>query len=697
MSVSPMRASGASGAPSTLRLHPLSLSLALAGLLVGCGGGSAGDAATQEARLSGTSGTAAATAPQVCLYEHINYVGASLCLTSSSSWIGRAWNDRVSSLKVPAGYKVELFSDINYGGRVLTVTASTSTLVSSRFNDVVSSVRITPPTVTPPPAPAPAPAPSPAPAPAPNPPTSQATLASVQFAQSMLYGSNDDQLVLVAGKPALLKVNVTAPASPSTMPAATAKVDNTVDGTSRSLTLTAPRRGLPTTVSAVPSFDDSYTVTVPAELVKAGLKVTVTVAGVGTQVFTPRVGGGTAMRFIPISVKIAGTSGQLPADQTAHLRALFPVATVTGQSHPAYVSTRVTTLPTTDDQWSDAFGKILGELSDLHALERAARHDYYFGFIPKRTWGLAGLGYMPGNSAVGFDMPSAPDTVRDVVAHELGHNFSLPHAACGGAGSPDPKYPYPDANLGKPGRYIWSFLSDTNSFYDPRPTDRHDIMSYCGGVVFSDYNYRLMQTFLTPADGPTTKAASVTTAPDQDVLLISGSIRGKQIEINPVKTLVSKPETTSGPYVLRLQTVAGQIIDHAFAPQALDHEGELLHFRVLVPKVDNIASISVLRDGSTLSQVAARVTNARQRALAAGASRSVVQVQETRGQATLRWDAEATPFLSVTWTDGTRRLNLAQDLKGGQASLDTSALPTGGRFEMVVSDGVNAQRVEQAR
>lgn len=403
------------------------------------------------------------------------------------------------------------------------------------------------------------------------------------------------------------------------------------------------------------------------------------------------------MRFIPISVKIAGTSGQLPADQTAHLRALFPVATVTGQSHPAYVSTRVTTLPTTDDQWSDAFGKILGELSDLHALERAARHDYYFGFIPKRTWGLAGLGYMPGNSAVGFDMPSAPDTVRDVVAHELGHNFSLPHAACGGAGSPDPKYPYPDANLGKPGRYIWSFLSDTNSFYDPRPTDRHDIMSYCGGVVFSDYNYRLMQTFLTPADGPTTKAASVTTAPDQDVLLISGSIRGKQIEINPVKTLVSKPETTSGPYVLRLQTVAGQIIDYAFTPQALDHEGELLHFRVLVPKVENIASISVLRDGSTLSQVAARATNARQRALAAGASRSVVQVQETRGQATLRWDAEATPFLSVTWTDGTRRLNLAQDLKGGQATLDTSALPTGGRFEMVVSDGVNAQRVEQAR
>ncbi|WAC73810.1 peptidase inhibitor family I36 protein [Roseateles sp. SL47] len=691
MTVSSTRASGAT---STLRLHPLSLSLAVAGLLVGCGGGSEPNA--QEARLGASGSTASATASQVCLFEHVNYVGASLCLTSSSSWIGRTWNDRASSLKVPTGYKVELFSDINYGGRVLTVTANTPSLVPSRFNDVVSSVRITAPTA-PPPAPAPAPAPAPSPAPAPAPTPSNLTLASVQFAQSMLYGSNDDQLVLVAGKPALLKVNVTTPASPATMPTATVKVENTVDGTSRDLTLAAPRRGLPTTVSAVPSFDDAYTVTVPAELVKAGLKVTVNVAGVAAQSFTPRVGGGTAMRFIPIAVKIASTTGQLPADQSAHLRALFPVSTVTAQTHPTYVSTRVTTLPTTDDQWSDAFGKILGELSDLHALERAARQDYYFGFIPKRTWGLAGLGYMPGNSAVSFDMPSAPDTVRDVVAHELGHNFSLPHAACGGAGEPDPNYPYPDANLGKPGRYIWSFLSDTNTFYDPRPTDRHDIMSYCGGVVFSDYNYRLMQTFLTPADGPTTKAASVNAAPDQDVLLISGSIRGKQIEINPVKTLVSKPETSSGPYVLRLQTSAGQIVDYAFTPQALDHEGELLHFRVLVPKLDNIASISVLRDGSTLTQVAARATNARQRSLAAGTSKALVQVQETRGQAVFRWDAEATPFLSVTWTDGTRRLNLAQDLKNGQATLDTSALPAGGKFELVVSDGLNAQRVEQAR
>ncbi|WP_377161130.1 peptidase inhibitor family I36 protein [Roseateles sp. UC29_93] len=660
-----------------LRLHPLALSLALAGVLVGCGGGSDGAGALVSAAQQNGGGTASAGAvtaaadPQVCFYENANYAGAGLCRSTTTSWIGPTWNDRISSIRVPAGFKVELFADINFGGRSVTLTADNANLTAVSLNDAVSSMRVTKVVA------------------------SNVTLASVQFAQSMLYGSTDNQLVLVANKPALLKVNVTAPAG-TAAPTGLVRVDNTVDGSSRDLVLAAPRRGLPTTVSDTQSFDDAYTVTVPAELVKNGLKVTVTVAGAAAQSFTPRVGGGTPMRFVPIPVRIAGTTGQLPTDQSAHLRALFPVSTVTLQSHPAFVSSKVTTLPSTDAQWSDAFGKILGELADLHRIEGAARHDYYFGFIPKRTWGLAGLGYVPGNSAVGFDMPSNPDTVRDVVAHELGHNFSLPHAACGGAGSPDPKYPYPDANLGKPGRYIWSYLSDTNTFYDPRPTDRHDIMSYCGGTVFSDYNYRIMQTFLTPADTAKAQAAEAK-AVAQDVLLVSGSINGRQVEINPVKALFAKPDAASGPYVLRVQTTGGQIQDQAFTAMALDHDGDNQHFSVLVPKVDNIASISVIKDGVTLAQAQAKVTNARAKSLAAGGSRAQVTVKEAGGKATLRWDAESAPFLSVTWTDGTRRLNLAQDLQGGEATLDTHELPAGGRFEFIVSDGLNAQRIESAR
>lgn len=221
-------------------------------------------------------------------------------------------------------------------------------------------------------------------------------------------------------------------------------------------------------------------------------------------------------------------------------------------------------------------------------------------------------------------------------------------------------------------------------------------MSYCGGTVFSDYNYRLMQTFLTPSDAVKAQAAEAK-AVAQDVLLVSGSISGRKVEINPAKTLFAKPDASSGPYVLRVQTSAGQIVDQAFTPQSLDHDGDNQHFSVLVPKVDNIASISVIKDGATLAQAQAKVVNGRAKTLAAGAGRAQVQVKEAGGKVTLRWDADAVPFLSVTWTDGARRLNLAQDLQGGEATLDTHELPAGGRFELIVSDGLNAQRVEQAR
>ena len=37
---------------------------------------------------------------------------------------------------------------------------------------------------------------------------------------------------------------------------------------------------------------------------------------------------------------------------------------------------------------------------------------------------------------------------RNTIAHELGHTMRLPHAPCGGAGGPDPDYPYPDGSIG---------------------------------------------------------------------------------------------------------------------------------------------------------------------------------------------------------------------------------------------------------
>ena len=669
-------------APTRALAFPVSV--ILSAVLAACGGGN-GQLPTTSADSADAGGdtaaavvsTAAAAAPQVCFYEHVNYQGASFCASADSTWVGGAWNDRVSSVKVPAGSKVTLYWDINYGGKSLVLTGDTANLVSLSFNDQMSSFKIA------------------------APPVATSKVGNIQIAQSMLFNSDDSALVLVSNKDALLKVNVVATTSGAAKPVARLHIDNTGGGSATDIVMTAPTAALPTTVPAVPSFADSYTATIPASFVKAGLRLSVQLDSAAATTLTPKVGGGVPMKFTPIAINVGGTVGQRPSDLAPHLQSLFPVSSVTTVQHATYTSSKVTTYPADENAWSDAYGKILGELADLHSIEGAASQDHYFGFVPKRTWGLAGLGYVPGTAAIGFDMPSAPTSVRDVASHELGHNFSLPHAACGGAGNPDPNYPYPDANLSKPGHVVWPYLANEKSFYDPRPTDRHDIMSYCGGQVFSDYNYTVMQNWLYPGNktlktaalsvGGESSSAQVQSADTREVLLISGEIGASGTTLNPVKGFVGHTAmAASGTHVLRVVTAAGTT-DYPFTPMQLDHDAKMTHFSVAIPNTGAVQSVTVLQAGRTLVQRASsgdRIT-----VQSTGREAAPLQVKEAAGQLALTWDARTNAYATITWVGANgQRVTLSQDLRGGSAQLSTGELPAGGAFEVILSDGLNSTR-----
>lgn len=85
----------------------------------------------------------AQAADALCLYEHVNYQGASWCTDTDSGFVGGAWNDRASSAKLRAGVQAELFEHANFGGRSLKLTGNNANLVSSGFNDLASSLRLT--------------------------------------------------------------------------------------------------------------------------------------------------------------------------------------------------------------------------------------------------------------------------------------------------------------------------------------------------------------------------------------------------------------------------------------------------------------------------------------------------------------------------------------------------------------------------
>jgi hypothetical protein len=556
---------------------------------------------------------------------------------------------------------------------------------------VVKECQVQSGTAAPPPPPAPAPAPPPA-------GTSAARIANIELAQSLLYPSADPELVLLPDKAVLVKVNATTTNTQEAAPAGTLRIETTSGQLVQTIALTTPTAALPSSAPVVPSFANAYTAVVPSSLVKPGLRLTASLPnGQAATTVNPRVGGGIAMNFVAVPIQIAGTTGQVVAGAESYVNARMPVVSVAQRVRAAYVSKRVTQLPTSESAWSTAFGAVLGELNDLHILEQQSDQTYYVGFMPKRTFGLAGLGYVPGNATLTFDVPNSPRAVLETVTHELGHNFSLPHAPCGGPANPDPQYPYANAQLGGPGRYIWGYNAATKAFTDPRRTDIHDIMSYCDGDTFSDYNYRKMQVYQTPSDRAAKQAAAGGATGPQELLLVSGQIGQGKAEMTPVKSLLGQAKLPpDGPYTLRIVTAQGTTIEHRFAVKELDHVSTVQHFAFTIPHPGAIVSMAIVKDSAMLMDNRAKQAST-DRAQRASTERPQVQVSEQGGVLRLTWDHTQYPYLTVTHVSGAQRSTLSQDLQGGTASLPAAGLPAGGSFEFSLSDGMNTARATQSR
>ncbi|HEX6017689.1 MAG TPA: M66 family metalloprotease [Burkholderiaceae bacterium] len=548
---------------------------------------------------------------------------------------------------------------------------------------------------TPGPAPSPAPGPAPTPAPAPAPtPAGNHSIAGIAFAQSLVFPVTDPELVLAGDRAALVKVDVVAPTQPAAKPAGTVRITDAAGALLAELALNAPSGNLPSAPPARPSFADSYWATIPAQFVRAGIAVTpsFTPAATNSSSASPRVGGSVALRVVTVPVQIGSTVGQVVSDAENFLRARLPAAQVTRVDHAPMVSQQVSTLPTTADEWSAAFSRILGEIDDLRLLENAPSRTLYFGFIPKRGPGLSGVGYRPGNAAVGFDLPSSPTAVRETMVHEIGHNLSLRHAPCGDPSSPDPNYPYANAAMGAGNRFIWGYDAIANRFIDPTPGNVHDVMSYCSGNWFSDYNYRLMQVYLTPsdrtADADSGREQPAAAAASQELLVVSGEVDAQgRVRLASLKTTSGTPRPPEpGPWLLRITTQAGTVVERPFASREVDHDAARQRFGFTLAHPGAIERIEIVRDGRVVQQRAARA-----RALAA-APAMALQASEQGGVLSVRWDAARQPYLTVTHL-GSARTVVALDVQGGSATLPTAALPPGGRFELALSDGLNVERV----
>lgn len=498
---------------------------------------------------------------------------------------------------------------------------------------------------------------------------------------------------LVAGRSGVLRVFVRANMANTAQPTVRVRLYH---GTTLVATHLLPAPG-----SSVPQdpdisvFGQSWNLTIPGPQVTTNLRILVDVdpddlipesttadnvwpAGGSPQSMDVRAVPVFRIRFVPVHQSATGLTGAVdPGALLSDAFALFPLGDADADVRAVY-TTSVDTLKSNDS--NNAWTQLLSELNVLRVAEGSGKH--YYGVVRTNyTSGIAGYGYVPGRTAVGWDRSASASWV---AAHEWGHNFSRFHAPCGSVGSSDPNYPYANGTIGHPGWNGGGLVAAT----------ARDIMGYCSPRWISDYNYNAVLNYRATAGA---QAAPGFASGPEPVLVLWGrlSVDGRSGVLEPAFQVTAPPELPerSGRNVVEGLDDQGNVLFALPFEGTLTGEEDARHFAFALPlsafPAERLAVLR-LRDGATvLSTRSAAPPPGGVEPMGAPGAPLLQARAEGAGGVEITWDAARTPLLVIRDPDTGEILSLA---RGGRVTLPVR--PT--RMEAVASDGVRS-RAEAVR
>ena len=313
-------------------------------------------------------------------------------------------------------------------------------------------------------------------------------------------------------------------------------------------------------------------------------------------------------------------------------------------------------------------GRLLSEIRALRVDEGSDR--YYYAIFPPvgnpDAGGRAYVGWSP--VAVGWVLPYG----KQVMAHELGHNWGRWHAPCGGPRNVDLSYPYLDGSIGTFGFDLLDSVIRSLDVYK-------DVMSYCDPDWISDYNFKAVLAF---RENEMQAVGLQTQSGPEPVLLISGRNVSGQVTLDPAFEVVTQPAPPEpGGYTLVGLNAAGQVLfEVPFSGTQVADGPEELHFVFTVPLGDfTAAEIAALQVVGERGQVLTETTQ--------GITTQAVQPTEvtrlTGGRVQVTWDASAYPAVMIRDGVGGQVLSIA---RGG----DVVIKPSGSELELIISNGIGS-------
>ncbi len=538
---------------------------------------------------------------------------------------------------------------------------------------------------------------SPPPPPPPNP------TGTVKFYITQSAAKLDGSTPLAAGRNGFFRAFVTASAAGASQNSEVRLFAQSNGQTLGNIKLSGPTN-YPTSINEG-NLSSSYNAQISGDWIKQGLEVyltiktqsgnTVRIPASGTKRIEVRPAPVFDIRLVPINY--SGRTPNVAANKDAYLkqtRAMMPLNRVN-------ISVRANPYSFNGDlNTGNGWGNLLSQMNNLRITEGAPSRRYYHGIVdPRYRSGIAGIGYLPGKAAVSWShLPSG----SGVVAHELGHNWGRRHIACGGPAGTDPNYPYNPNTIG-----IWGYDLSSNTLKSP--ANYKDLMTYCDPAWISDYTFEEVLKYR-QAESFVATAMLSQNSQEQALLLISGSIQGNKVTLDPAFEITALPNPPEpGPYVLEgLDSNQDILFQTPFAvTEVPDLDEPLQHFNFTLllnqADADKISTLRVVRgkddnnlrsiDESELSTQAlgeAGEVLAERHSTAVSvqqvATEPVAQVLED-GRISISWDAAAYPSVIIRDAASGEVLSIAT---GGEAILAAFE----GELELILSNGIQSQSVK---
>lgn len=464
------------------------------------------------------------------------------------------------------------------------------------------------------------------------------------------------------------------------------KVDFIKGATTNSLTINATSSSVPLSIDPA-NASASWNVAVPAAWIQTGTQVVATVDPSNAIVESDETNNQFSQNLDVRNLKVwkvtlvpvhtaDGNQGVVEngtrtrTDWVDFAKRLHPVPDAIDVTVGAVFNSTVNTLQSNGTGWD----LVLSALDAKRTADGVTDRYYYGAVHTTYGSGVAGLGYIGWPVAIGWDVNGS---FPAVFAHEEGHNFNRPHSPCGGAGNPDPNYPYPGGIIGVPG---WDVFASSNNL--KAAATYTDVMGYCSTQWISDYVYVSELNFrqgsaigsVNPGPGGATVAG--------DGLLIWGRIENNQVTLEPAFRIpVKNSQVQPGPYTFEARDAMGRVLSSVTfgAHEVADlPDSAPRMFSLVVPLGSDALQLVQTMHIKFGNQELAR------RMVANANDEFTANVQDLPdGQEQITWDAERHPVILLR---DARTGEVRGILRGGNALVEGAPGETEIRFPDVTRD-----------